>query len=228
MKEKTIVISLGGSLIVPDKIDIGFLKKFKKLIESQIRRGKRFIIICGGGKTARRYQAAARALVRLTDQDVDWLGIGGTKLNAQLLRTIFYRQAHPRVIKNPQDKLNFKEKILIAAGWKPGCSTDYDAVLLAKNFKAETIINLSNIDYVFDKDPSKFKNAKPLKKVSWRNFRKLIPRTWHPGLNSPFDPVASRYAQKLKLKVIIINGKKLNNLTDYLGGKKFVGTEITG
>ena len=45
MENETIIISLGGSLIVPDNIDIDFLKDFKKLILSQVEKGKKFVII---------------------------------------------------------------------------------------------------------------------------------------------------------------------------------------
>ncbi len=223
-----IIISLGGSLIVPGHIDINFLKYFYRLINSQIKKGNRFVLICGGGKTARNYMNAASSITKLTRNDLDWLGIHSTRLNAHLLRTIFRETANKLVIKNPNQKINFKEKILIAAGWKPGFSTDYDAVILAKNLKAKTIINLSNISHVYDKDPNKHKDAKPIKQISWKRFRKMLPKKWDPGLNSPFDPIASRLAQKLKLKAVIMNGKNPRNLNNYLNNKKFTGTIING
>ncbi|NTU99420.1 UMP kinase, partial [Candidatus Falkowbacteria bacterium] len=83
------IISLGGSLIVPDQIDTAFLKAFKKLLESRIKEGERFILISGGGRTARNYQQAAKSVAKLHDDDVDWLGIHATRINAHLLRTIF-------------------------------------------------------------------------------------------------------------------------------------------
>lgn len=226
MSPKIIIISVGGSLIVPDKIDLVFLKNLKNLILRYTKRGFRFVIICGGGRTARTYQEAARALTDPTSEDIDWLGIHGTRINAHLLRAIFSESAYPRIIKNPREKIEFKESVLIAAGWKPGFSTDYDAVLLAKNLGAKKIVNLTNIDYVYDKDPSKFRNAKPIKKISWKDFRAMIPETWDPGLHSPFDPIASREAEKLGLEVAIINGKKLENLEKYLASTSFIGTKI--
>lgn len=225
-KISPIIISVGGSLIVPDAIDIGFLKNFKNLILRYSRRGYKFVIICGGGRTARTYQEAARALTNLTNEDIDWLGIHGTRINAHLLRAIFYKEAHPRIIKNPRKKIKFKESVLIAAGWKPGFSTDYDAVLLAKNLGAKKIVNLTNIDYVYNKNPKKFSDARPIKKISWAEFRKMIPDHWDPGLHSPFDPIASREAEKLDLEVVIINGNKLENFKNYLTNKKFLGTKI--
>ncbi len=225
-KDELIVLSVGGSLIVPDQIDTGFLKDFKALIEKKISEGKRFIIITGGGKTARRYQDAAKNVSKLESDDLDWLGIHATRMNGHLLRTIFKGYANPHVIKDPTAEVEFKEKILVAAGWKPGFSTDYDAVLLAKKFGAKLVINLSNIDYVYDKDPNKFKDAKRLETISWKDFRKIVGNEWNPGLNAPFDPIASREAEELKMTVIIANGAKIENLDNIISGKKFVGTTI--
>ncbi len=221
-----VVISLGGSLVVPDEIDVPFLRKFRKFILNQTRKGRRFIIIVGGGKICRKYQKAAANVANLDPEDLDWLGIHSTRLNAHLLRTILRSHTHPAIIKNPAKKPDFKEDILIAAGWKPGFSTDYDAVLLAKQFGSKTVINLSNIDYVYDKDPQKYKKAKRFAALSWTEFRKIVGDKWDPGLNVPFDPAASREAQHLGMKVLITNGKDLRNIEQFLDGHPFRGTLI--
>ncbi|GBD34473.1 Uridylate kinase [bacterium HR35] len=223
---KFFVISLGGSLVVPQEIDFNFLKKFKNLIDYYTKKNFKFIIIVGGGKIARKYQQAAKKLTKPSTEDLDWLGIHATRLNAHLLLTIFRDKAYYRIIKNPKEKVNFREKILIAAGWKPGFSTDYDAVWLAKTYGSDTIINLTNIDYVYDKDPNKYKDAKPLREISWSNYLKLIRNDWTPGMSAPFDPIASKLAKKFKFKVVIINGRKLSHLKRFLENKKFIGTII--
>ncbi|MDP2665495.1 MAG: UMP kinase [bacterium] len=222
-----VVVSVGGSLIVPDGIDIDFLTHFKALILEKVQQGLSFAIIAGGGKTARRYQDAANAVTPLSRQDLDWIGIHATRLNAQLLRNIFVGYAHPHVIKNPTIGIEANEPIIIAAGWKPGCSTDYDAVLVAKNLGATRLVNLSNIDYVYDSDPKKNPNAKKIEKISWADFRALIPKEWDPGLSSPFDPVAAEEAEALGLEVAIMNGAKLKEFSHYLDGKPFIGTIIS-
>lgn len=225
--KERIVVSVGGSLIVPNIIDTDFLVRFKTLILEKVRRGFAFSIISGGGKTARRYQDAANAVTSLSRQDLDWIGIHSTRLNAQLLRNIFVGYAHPQVIKNPTIDIEADEPIIIAAGWQPGCSTDYDAVLIAKNLGATRLVNLSNIDYVYDKDPNKNPDAKKIEKISWAQFRELIPATWDPGLSSPFDPIAAKEAETLGLEVAIINGNKLDEFSNYLDSKPFVGTVIS-
>ncbi|MEK7617791.1 MAG: UMP kinase [Patescibacteria group bacterium] len=225
--KKLFVISLGGSLIVPDEIDVQFLNNFKKLIESQTKKDNRFILITGGGKTCRKYQAALSQITKVDNTTLDWLGIYSTRFNAQLVRLMFGKLAHRALAENPAKKIDFKAKVLIAAGWEPGSSTDLDAVELAKTYGAKTVINLSNIDYLYNKDPRKFKNAARIEIISWDGLLKITGRKWVPGRNVPFDPVAAKFAQKNNLEVIIANGKNLKNLENILESKKFKGTKIS-
>jgi len=221
------VIAVGGSLIVPDDIDTDFLKRFRNLIVSRVKEGDRFILIAGGGKVARRYQEAAASVAELDGEEKDWIGIHGTRLNAHLLKTIFKKWANPYVFKDfDKDDIEFKESILVGAGWKPGCSTDYDAVLLAERYEADTVINLSNISHVYSADPKIDPNATKYDNISWGDYRKLIGDKWIPGMSAPFDPVASRKAEEMQLKVLMMDGKDLDNLKGYLEGKEFDGTLI--
>src|SRR3989344_3696192 len=158
LAKERIVVSVGGSLIVPDAVDSDFLKNFRTLILDKVQEGFSFSIV---------------------------------------------------------------------AGWKPGCSSDYVAVLMAKNLGARRLVNLSNIDYVYDGDPRKNKNARKIEKTTWAQFRKLIPEKWDPGLSSPFDPIAAKEAEAIGLEVAIINGTKLNEFSNYLDGKAFTGTTIS-
>lgn len=223
----SIIISLGGSVIVPDDINVKFLKSFQKVITDGIKNDNRFFIITGGGKTARRYQNAAREISGITRDDVDWLGIHSTVLNAHLIRTIFRKNAYKRIINDPRDMADkFKEKIIVACGWSPGWSTDYIAVRIAEKYNIKKLINISNIDYVYNKDPRKFKDAAPIKNIVWKDFRKIVGNKWDPGLNMPFDPIASRLAQKIGLEVSVINSKNVKNLENCINNKKFIGTVI--
>jgi len=223
----TYIISLGGSLIAPKNgIDWKFLRKFRALVIGQIQKGNKFIIIAGGGITCRDYISAASKVITIADEDKDWLGIHASRLNAHLLRTIFFDVAHPVIIDNPSKKIKTNSFLVIGAGWRPGNSTDYVAVYLAKTYKVKMVINLSNIDYAYNKDPNKYKDARKIKEMKWVDFRKIVGDKWTPGLNIPFDPIASRLAEELKLQVIIVNGKKLKNLENCLDGKKFKGTII--
>lgn len=228
-KELPIIISVGGGLIVPNGgIDTVFLKKLNSFIRSQVKLGKRFFLVSGGGRTARHYRDAGKTVIGgLTDEDLDWLGIHASRLNGHLLRTIFQDIAHPRIIENYDKKLyNWSEPVVIGAGWKPGWSTDYCAVVLARDYGANLVINLSNIDWVYDKDPSKYPDAKPIEKLTWKDMEKLVGNKWIPGMNAPFDPIAAQLGKQQDLTVIVANGNDIPNLQKIFNGDTFKGTVI--
>ncbi len=226
----TFVLSLGGSLVVPNGgIDTKFITEFNEFIRKQVSEKKRrFFIVVGGGGIARSYIDAGRAVRggTLTDADTDWLGIHATRLNAQLVRTIFQDIADPRVIKHYEIILKIEAPLAIAAGWKPGWSTDYCAVTLCQDYGIRSVINMTNIDQVYDKDPKKFPEAKPMIDVTWQKYREMSGDTWVPGMNLPFDPIAARLAQDLEVTVKILNGKNLENLALALDNQEFHGTTI--
>jgi uridylate kinase len=222
-------MSVGGSLIVPNGgIDSDFLSKLNVLIRKHVAKGRRFFLISGGGKIARHYRDAGKQVIGdITDEDLDWIAIHVTRTNAHLLRTIFQDIAHPRIIENYDKKLrNWKEPVVIGAGWKPGWSTDYDAVILARDYGANVIINMSNVDWIYDKDPLKHKDAKIIKKITWEEMERLVGSKWKPGLNTPFDPIATQLAKKLGLTVVVTNGHDFENLEHIIEGEEFKGTVI--
>jgi len=229
--QEKIVISVGGSLIATDKgINIEFLKKLNTFLRKQIAEhpNRQFFLVSGGGTIARRYRDAGRDVVGhdLTRDDLDYLGIHATKLNAHLIRTIFRDIAHPYIIKHYEIIRKVAEPIVVAAGWKPGWSTDYCALLLCEDYDVHTVINMSNIKQVYDQDPKLFPDAKPIDHANWADFRKIVGDEWTPGLNAPFDPIAAKKAQELGVKVIVLHGEDFDNLDNYFKGKEFVGTVI--
>ena len=228
-KKETKIISVGGSIIIPKTgFDIKFLKKFRSLILKHVKQGQKFVLVIGGGGTCRQYQNAAKSVVKLSKDDLDWIGINTTVYNAKFVQMLFKDYAYKEVITDPRKQIKTNKSIIIAAGWKPGCSTDKGAVMLAKAYKAKEVINLSNIDFVYDKDPSKFKNAKKIKEINWKDFRKnIVGYKWVPGANAPFDPIASGQAEKMKLKVSILNGNELSEVDKVLNNKNFRGTVIS-
>ncbi|MEM4397766.1 MAG: UMP kinase [Candidatus Woesearchaeota archaeon] len=251
-KNKYIILSLGGSLIVPDKPDEIFLKNFKDFVLSFLNEkyylNYSFVIICGGGKTNFYYNEAAKKISSPSKKDLDLIGISATKLNAEFVRAIFGEMAFEKIITSPNSKIlkninrdsnnknnknknntnknNKNKKIYIVSGWKPGNSSDYVSVLIAKNLNADRVFNLTNVDYVYDKDPKKFSDAKKIEKITWQDYRKIIGNEWLPRMNSPFDPIASKEAEKLKLKVYILNGRNLENLKRAIEKNDFIGTLI--
>ena len=224
-----IVVSLGGSIIVPDQdIDIDFLSKFRDVVGNFITAGNRLAIVTGGGYTARHYVTAAKKLAAApANIDLDWIGIAATKINAELVRTMFGSETYSEVITNPTAPITTTKKILVGCGWKPDCSSDMDAVLLAENLGINTVINLSNIEYVYDKDPKQFADARPLTTMTWDEMIAIVGTEWIPAANIPFDPKASQKARELDLRVIIAKGTDLQNFQNILAGKPYTGTSIS-
>lgn len=229
-KEK-IVISVGGSLIVPNGgIDFKFLQNLNKFVRDELakKKNRQFFLITGGGSTTRHYQEAARQVLKhqLTIDDLDWIGIHATRLNGHLLRTIFRDIAHPIMIDDYSYIRKASEPVVVGAGWKPGWSTDFDAVLVCEDYGPRTIINLSNINMVCDKDPKKHSDAREIESISWSDFRKITGDKWTPGMHAPFDPIAAKKAHELGVKVFILNGNNFKNISKALNGEEFVGTTI--
>lgn len=225
--QKKFIIDFGGSTLFPEKLDLKFLKKVQSFFDKQVKQKKKFIIICGGGFIARKYQNNISKLVKVSDTEKDWTGIYSTRLNSYFLKTILKKHSSPVLFDSRFKIKNFtKYPIIIGTGWQPGSSTDFVAVQIAVDFNIKDVIILGNNDYVYTADFKKYKDAKSLKEISWKDYLKIIPGKWKPGLHAPVDPVAALLAQKKKIKVIVAQGKDLNNFEKILNGEKFKGTII--
>nr|QQK86776.1 uridylate kinase [Treponema denticola] len=227
------VLSVGGSIVAPDKPDFDFLDKFSKTIRNWLLQdsSRKIIMVIGGGAPARDYQNAYRKVCDLRkapakNDEADWIGIMATRLNAQLVKAVFEDLCPNPVVYDPTTVDMFGGQILVAAGWKPGFSTDNDAVVLAERFSGNLVVNLSNIAKVYTDDPKKNPEARPIDSISWEDFIKIVGTEWVPGKNTPFDPIANQRAQKAGIKVICAAGKDIENLENILNGKDFKGTVI--
>jgi uridylate kinase len=224
---KTVVIALGGSIVHPDGIDVHFLKDFKKFLTPFLKRGIKFVLVIGGGKLARNFQEAAKQVSnKVTDEDKDWIGIHATRLNAHLLRTIFRDVADPVVIDIRGKIKKIRRPVTVASGWRPGWSTDYVAMRIAADFGVGAAIIAGKPAHVYSKDNTKHADAVPFHELSWREYRKLIPAKWKPGLHAPVDPVGAALGARESVKAIIIDGRNLPNFRALLNGKEFNGTII--
>ena len=225
------VLSVGGSIVVPEFPDSEFLKKFSTLVRDWLSKDeqRKLILVVGGGGPARIYQNAYKEIIDNTSDNsqADWIGIMATRLNAQLLKAIFSDLCTQDVVYDPPSVSEISGRILIAAGWKPGFSTDTDAIYLAEQFKAKVVVNLSNIEKVYTDDPKKNPDAKPLDSISWKDFRKMVGDEWTPGKNCPFDPIASKRAESADIDVICAGGKDIANIEKILNDQEFFGTKIS-
>ncbi len=223
---KTIVVALGGSIVHPNEIDTKFLKDFKKFLAPFLKCGTKFVFVVGGGDLARRFQSAAHNVSKLTDDDKDWIGIHATRLNAHLLRTIFRDVADPIIIDSRGKLPKLKYPVTIAAGWRPGWSTDYVAIRLAADFGVPEAIIAGKPSHVHEKDPVKYPQAKRFNEIGWKAYRKLVPAKWKPGLHAPVDPIAAALGDKDHIKAIIVDGRDMKNFRALLNGREFQGTII--
>jgi len=217
---KTIVISLGGSVIVPKNVDYVFLKKFKQIIQ---RDKRKFVIVAGGGSVARDYILALRK-EGAPNKRQDYIGIEITRLNAQLLAGLFNLPKEiPTNIKKVK-ALWKKNKITVCGGFRPNITTDGVAAEIAKKLNSKTLINITNVPGLYTKDP-KLKGAKFIKDINYKGFNKFLEKFKEkPGQHFVLDRYAAKIAQAEKIKVIILKG--INNLKAYLSNKKFKGTII--
>ncbi|MCP6720316.1 MAG: UMP kinase [Patescibacteria group bacterium] len=223
---KTVVIALGGSIIYPKEIDVRFLGQFKSFIESFTKKGMRFVLVVGGGKVSRIYQAAAAKVAPLTDDDKDWLGIHATRSNAHLVRTVFRKVADPVIVDSRNKIKKLKHPVTVASGWRPGWSTDYVAMAIAHKLGVREVVIAGKPNAVYEKNPDRHVKMGRISCLRWGSYRALIPKEWKPGLHAPVDPVAARFAERNGIVAVIVGGRRLKNLERSLRGENFQGTII--
>ena len=224
---RVITISLGGSIINPGTIDKEFLKAFRDLILAHIEQSSdKFIIICGGGKVARDYITASPDTLPPGQKDL--VGILATWVNAQLIAAWFqgYTPTKP-----PQDFYTFVNQIddypvLVAGGFLPGIKTDEDAALCADYFKSPYLINVTNVDGVYDSDPRKNPKAKRFDHLTYKEFIDLIQHEdVGPGASAPYTLIATKIAERSQCRLLIVK-KDIKAIKDAIEGIN-VGSEIS-
>lgn len=227
------VFDLGGSLLYKrGSLDIPFLSRFTQFIASYKSLG-RVAIVIGGGKICRDYQNAARRVLGDSalnlDRELDWIGVASTKLNASLLKALLSAIAYPHVLESPHAKIEElgTYNVFLFSGWKPGWSTDYVSVLVAKRFGVDTVLSLSNIKGVYRKEGEHIKRGDVISTLTWVEYERMIDSQWHPGMKVPLDPVATKKAKEEGLRVVVMSGKSFSNLSRFLSGKSFMGTVIS-
>lgn len=229
--KKVIVLSLGGSLIIPDNIDVKFLREFKKVIKKNVKKYK-FVIVCGGGITARKYiQGLGKEELKKKVFHQGLLGIATTRLNARFMTYFFGKDANKGI---PHDMGEVKNMLRLydvvfcgALRYAKDETSDGTSAKLANFFNTE-FINLTNVLGLYTKNPKKHKNAKFIPKITWKDFDKMAnAQGFKPGQHFVLDQSASRIIMKYKIPTYII-GKDLRNLDNVLNNRKFKGTRIEG
>lgn len=219
-----IIISLGGSIVSTQPDQPALRTQYAQFLV-ELAKQNVVAVIVGGGYRARQAIEQAKAVDHnLSNDQLDEIGIGATKENARILQRLCGSNNVPLI--EPNDRLPDTAQLIFGAGWIPGRSTDYDAVLLAVNNGVDTVFNLSNISKIYSADPKQDPTAKPLDDITWAELRHLVGDTWTPGLNMPFDPIAAQLAEEHQLTVHVMHGKDLENVAKAVHGEAFVGTVI--
>ncbi len=231
MKKKVIVISLGGSLIIPNQIDVKFLRKFKKTLLKNTKK-YRFVVVCGGGSTAREYiNGLAKEKVQKKKFHQGLLGIASTRLNARFMTYFFGEDANkgiPHDMGEVKGMLKYYDVVFCGAlRYAKDETSDGTSAKLARYF--DTIfINMTNVKGLYAKNPKKYKNAKFIPKISWKDFKKKADSlSFKPGQHFVLDQQAAKIIKKYKIPTYIL-GQDMKQLEAVLKGKKFKGTIVEG
>ena len=221
---ESIVIALGGSVVLSDDITINFFKDLTILLKEFSKKYKIYVVI-GGGKTARAYIKLGRDL-NLTEETLDHLGIEITRLNAKLIANII-DISNKYIPQTTDEAMNIKKQIVVMGGTTPGHSTDMVGAELSEKVGASKYIIATNVDGVYDKDPNKFKDAIQLKEISIKNLIQKYGTKWDTaGQNAVIDGPCLEIIDRAHISTFVLNGKKLDELKKVINNQAFNGTVI--
>lgn len=227
MQKKVIVISLGGSLIIPDNINTELLVKFRNVIKKHSNKYK-FVVVCGGGSIARKYISSLKQSGK-SEYLQGLAGISTTRMNARFLTYFFGEEANEGIPHDMEQIKNLLKKNNIvfcgALRYAPNETSDGTSAKLARFFNTD-FINLTLVSGLYTSNPLKNKNAKFIPEISWKNFNKRASSIkFAPGQHFVLDQNAAKTIMKYRIKTYIL-GKDLKQLDNLLSGKKFKGTVI--
>lgn len=221
---KTVVVSIGGSVVLSDEADALFLKKLTDLFKKISKEYQLFVIV-GGGKIARRYIKLGREL-GFDEDTLDLIGIDVTRVNARIITNLL--GVSNKEIPHMTDvamKLDFP--IVVMGGTDPKHSTDLVGAELAQKTNAVRFVNATNVDGIYDKDPNKYKDARQLKEVSIDHLIEQYGTKWGTaGKNIFMDEPALAIIKRARIPTYVVNGKRLDQLEKAMLGQAFDGTTI--
>ncbi|MHC1598750.1 MAG: UMP kinase [Candidatus Methanofastidiosia archaeon] len=224
-----IVIKYGGSLLFKNgDIEIQRIDEVCSVIRTLVDGGNDVGLVIGGGATARKYISSLSQ--DYPEASKDYVAVLATRLNAML----FISRLDD--ICCPYPPTNYEEivaciaanKIIISGGMQPGQSTNAVATLLCEAMGATHLVNASNVDYVYDKDPQKYKDAKPQMELTYAQLQKIISSSGAgAGQYEMFDTVAAKNLARSKITLNFVNGSDPKNILKLLSGEK-KGTIVRG
>jgi uridylate kinase len=224
------IIKLGGSLIQKSLTEVN--PDIPRLIHALQENKLHCAIAVGGGKSCRLFQRSLKEQ-GVEQELLDQMGIAAVNFNAQYVRGLFTQSVYPNILSTRKllhDAITHRDdfKHFVCGAWETGHSSDNDAVEMALQFGVKKIIRLSDVDAVYESDPDKNPDAKPLETLNWEEYLNIIGNpVWSPGASFPVDPVAARRAKQEGLEFYFVT---LENLIKYPSEdvEKLAGTIISG
>lgn len=221
-----VVVRIGGSVVAsPPTAEI--IAEYAELLERVEKQKHKLVVVVGGGSVARDFIELAQDL-SLNEADQDEVAISVSRLFAQLF-ALKLGDLSPNFVPRTVDeavKLFGRGKIVIMGGVKPGMTTDTVSAMIAEKIAADLLVKASDVDGVYTKDPKKYDDAEKIDHLSFDDLGALFELDEHrAGINQILDPKAVRVLQKCRIRMIVVNGFKPENVSLALKGEK-VGTII--
>jgi len=223
---KKLVISLGGSILIPG-LESHTIREYLPVLRAIAKKHRLFVVVGGGGE-ARRYIAVARDL-GVDEGTGDEIGILITRLNATLLIAALGDDAYPKVAESHAEAKKFAEsgKIVVMGGITPGQTTDAVAAVLAERVGASVFINATSVDGIYSADPKKDKKAKRFSALTPKELLEIVGKTGlGAGSNNVLDIVAARVVERSGIPLVVLDGRVPENLSDAVLKGKFTGTVV--
>lgn len=208
IRMKTIVLSVGGSIIVPS-LESNKIGEFASVLKSLSEKFRIFVVIGGGGE-ARRYISVARAL-DIDEATCDELGIMVTRINASLLSWALGDYAHPAIADNYNDALAYSKTagIVIMGGITPGQTTDAVSAVLAERSGADLLVNVTSIDGIYSDDPKKDIGAVKFDSMTHEELVEIVSSgRMNAGSNNIIDLVAAKIVQRSEIPLLVTDGRE--------------------
>jgi uridylate kinase len=221
-----VVFSIGGSILAPGVVDQEYVSDVASMLK-ELSTKHLMAVVVGGGRPAREKIAQARER-GASWAECDHIGIMTTRENARYLINALGREANRTVPESIYEAASiFGKRIIVMGGTEPGHSTDAVAALIADWVKADLFVNASNVDAVYDKNPKKHADAKPLDTIKIDDLMGLLEgEGFNAGEYPLLDHVSLKVIKRSSIRTVVLNGRDIRNMKDAAEGRPFKGTSV--
>lgn len=223
---KSIVLSLGGSILIPS-LETNALASYATMLTRLAERFQVYVVVGGGGE-ARRYIGCARDL-GIDEATLDEIGILVTRLNARLLIAALGRVGYPRVPESYTDAqvAGLSGCVVVMGGVTPGQTTDAVAAVLAEEVGADLLINATSVPGIFTADPKRDPAATRYETMTPAQLLDLVSRErMNAGSNTVIDLVAAKVVERSGCPMVVLEGRNPAQIEEAIFSGRFIGTIV--